>query len=258
MPLGNEFGLYYRDARGNETDRVVSVREIYEGKNGIAIDAHCHVRDSRRTFLSHRIRALYEPDSGEVIEDVESTLRNHSLFNPNRLPPQQDWKMPASLNAQLETLGYLASYTDGRAKQKAKLITDYVTRFWQVPSNKVDDLLDFVYRLDSEEAEIYEGLGDISDSDEEQVRAFIETCLEIIHLDDRVTYDEEDFLLDLEDALREGGHDVKFTLSDDQEEADSEAVPGDYTEKNETEKPSQLTTWIVVGIVVFVVIAAIF
>ncbi|MGV7193744.1 TerB family tellurite resistance protein [Xanthomonas axonopodis] len=66
--------IQYRDSNGDVTSRKITVERYRYGESGGTISAHCGLRGERRTFLFHRIEAVYDPVTGESIEDLWSWL----------------------------------------------------------------------------------------------------------------------------------------------------------------------------------------
>lgn len=62
-----ELLIHYRDSSGDVTDRVIS---DYRPDGADAIDAHCHVRNARRSFKLTSIIYAANPETGEVVPNV--------------------------------------------------------------------------------------------------------------------------------------------------------------------------------------------
>jgi DNA polymerase III epsilon subunit-like protein len=58
VTLGKDYVLLYRDAEGNSTERIVTVRRIYGNSMTKWIEGHCHLRMEMRTFNSNRVESI--------------------------------------------------------------------------------------------------------------------------------------------------------------------------------------------------------
>jgi|TARA_B110000902_G_C14260941_1_gene569735 DNA polymerase III epsilon subunit-like protein len=58
VTLGKDYRLLYLDAKGNCTERIITIRRIYGNSMTKWIEAHCHLRMEMRTFNSDRIESI--------------------------------------------------------------------------------------------------------------------------------------------------------------------------------------------------------
>ena len=78
--LSRVLGMDYRDGRGHETQRRVTVHEAIWRRAAagdlqlFALHAYCHVRKQSRTLRVDRIARAYEPVTGEMIDDLQTWL----------------------------------------------------------------------------------------------------------------------------------------------------------------------------------------
>ena len=70
VDVNKTFSIEYQDASGNVTKRDIS-HIIFEGKDGLVIHAHCHLRGENKTFRADRILYICDKDTGEVINPYD-------------------------------------------------------------------------------------------------------------------------------------------------------------------------------------------
>lgn len=66
-------GISYTDAEGVTTERVISILSIinYEDNPRYkTIEAHCHSRGAVRHFRTDRINHFFDPNTGEIFQNV--------------------------------------------------------------------------------------------------------------------------------------------------------------------------------------------
>lgn len=66
----NQIRFYYTDAQGNETERTVRVRRVYEGDSGhLYLKGRCELRRASRMFRFDRIQGpITDCDTGELLD----------------------------------------------------------------------------------------------------------------------------------------------------------------------------------------------
>ena len=66
-------GIFYLDAKGDESERVITIERMSLGNSYTPsrIWAHCHLRGETREFRIDRIQGFFDPETGEMIEEVE-------------------------------------------------------------------------------------------------------------------------------------------------------------------------------------------
>ena len=76
----------YLDKSGNPTSRSVCTDEVYEYDDGVLVlRAWCFLRNDYRTFVSNRIQSCRDAFSKEVVTDLPSRLKRHSLSDPGNV-----------------------------------------------------------------------------------------------------------------------------------------------------------------------------
>ncbi|MBF0305173.1 MAG: hypothetical protein HQL41_05945 [Alphaproteobacteria bacterium] len=66
--VGRTVIIDYRDASGCDSRRQITVKYLVDYGDDHTIEAWCHHRRARRTFLLSRVETMYRPDTGEVID----------------------------------------------------------------------------------------------------------------------------------------------------------------------------------------------
>lgn len=84
FPAKATLHIEYEDGAGKQTDRVVDVRQCGTDVNGSIIIGHCRMRNATRTFRTDRIRQCIDEQTGEIVDDVFSYLREQYDSSPER------------------------------------------------------------------------------------------------------------------------------------------------------------------------------
>ncbi|MBI1243785.1 MAG: hypothetical protein GC202_02175 [Alphaproteobacteria bacterium] len=71
---GLRVGLVYVDARGQESEREVTVHAVQRRAGGDSLYCFCHAREAVRRFRIDRIRSIYDVDTGEAFAAVSAFL----------------------------------------------------------------------------------------------------------------------------------------------------------------------------------------
>ena len=67
--------INYIDSKGEETERDIIVKKY----NSRYIQAFCLLRREQRTFKIGSIVSCYDPDTGEVIDDIKEYLKSNGI-----------------------------------------------------------------------------------------------------------------------------------------------------------------------------------
>ncbi|UTA47450.1 hypothetical protein L1F30_14975 [Simiduia sp. 21SJ11W-1] len=90
-PLKVHFG--YRDAKGNHTNRTVSLTHIYKTHEGHYLEGHCHRRNELRRFKSARIQgALFLDNIGRKFPALLKFLTGKPDKQSNAKPAHDSWQ----------------------------------------------------------------------------------------------------------------------------------------------------------------------
>lgn len=117
FPVKATLQLDYQDANAQRTIRTVSIRKFGDdGRRGLLI-GHCHLRDDIRTFRVDRIKQCVDQETGEIIEDVHSYLRQKYENSP-------EYRLSTFVEAEYDTLRVLffVGKADGRLMAVEKAI----------------------------------------------------------------------------------------------------------------------------------------
>lgn len=112
--MAKELIISYKDYEGNVTERRISDIIV---ENSRQIDAYCHLRNARRSFVFKRIMSAIDAHTGEVIEDMGKLYGFPVCTEQQTAPIEQT--SDVSLNK---------SYKDQRSKQKYEFAKPFYTR----------------------------------------------------------------------------------------------------------------------------------
>lgn len=79
----DQVGILYRDSRGEDSNRVVTVHRITPHRRTLMLDGFCHEAEDHRSFRANRISAIYDPDTGDDLGAPSAVLSRHPKFDPN-------------------------------------------------------------------------------------------------------------------------------------------------------------------------------
>lgn len=74
------FHLVYKDAAGNVSERIVTVRGIEVGRSGPMLLCYCHLRARARRFALDRVIEVFDVSTGEVHADPKGFFLSHPLL----------------------------------------------------------------------------------------------------------------------------------------------------------------------------------
>lgn len=64
---GVTIGLIYVDAKGDNSTRLVSLKQLWRGDTGSYVTGYCYLRSAMRQFRIDRIQSVVEPETGEIL-----------------------------------------------------------------------------------------------------------------------------------------------------------------------------------------------
>lgn len=82
FPAKATLRIKYEDGAGKQTERVVDVRQFGIDVNGNILIGHCRMRNATRTFRMERIKRCVDEETGEIVSDVFTYLREKYDSSP--------------------------------------------------------------------------------------------------------------------------------------------------------------------------------
>ena len=80
--LGMAFAIRYRDAKGQESARRITIRKVSKSDAGkVMVSAYCHERRAPRAFRGDRIIEMVDLATGEVAENILAALHGVAIEN---------------------------------------------------------------------------------------------------------------------------------------------------------------------------------
>lgn len=125
IPAQGNYRITYVDQKGLKTDRVISVKRVYQDENGnFALDAQCHLRNAHRSFIDSKILNAVDFKTGEIIKSVaEHAISKYRESGTGKsfTAIEQEWEA-------VQLLVFVAR-ADGRMmKAERYVIADYLKR----------------------------------------------------------------------------------------------------------------------------------
>lgn len=126
MTNPQRFQLTYTNAKGDESERVVSILAVKRGKDSLNIFCYCEERKALRTFRVDRIDEIYNIDTGEMY-DTDKSILTFAEYLRGRAPgnPEETQRAVEELKEELKILHYLSA-SDGKIH---KLEIQYIHHF---------------------------------------------------------------------------------------------------------------------------------
>jgi hypothetical protein len=82
FPVKASLRIKYEDGNGKKTERTVDIRQLGTTGYGHLLIGHCRMRDATRTFRVDRIQECVDLETGELVTDVYSYLRQKYENSP--------------------------------------------------------------------------------------------------------------------------------------------------------------------------------
>lgn len=112
--------ISYTDVSGNESERLVTIRRIAEGRdNQKMLQAFCHMRSEVRSFRVDRIESLVDVNTGEVFDNASSIEQWLIKRAPTDLAP--------ALNG-LTVLAFIAAADDHTSDEEIAIMARFASR----------------------------------------------------------------------------------------------------------------------------------
>lgn len=146
-PAEGRYHIIYTDERGLTTERDISVEGVYDNNGKFAIDAHCHLRNSHRSFIDEWIQNAVDLDTGEFVESVAQ----HAIAQHEN---SEEEKLRNAIEREIMALHLLVfiSRADGRMmKAERMIIADYLKRQCQdivLDSDEFDEAIKAISTID--------------------------------------------------------------------------------------------------------------
>lgn len=83
LPVHAIIQIKYCDGKGQNSERIVTVRQFDSQFSGGMIIGHCHLRNATRTFRYDRIIECFDRETGEIILDIGSYLQKIYESSPS-------------------------------------------------------------------------------------------------------------------------------------------------------------------------------
>lgn len=80
------YHLTYRDAAGDESRRIVTLRRLDPDRTGLKLICWCHEAQAVRCFSAEGIQEVFDAATGEVHDEPALFFRDHPLLNEPRDP----------------------------------------------------------------------------------------------------------------------------------------------------------------------------
>lgn len=130
----------YEDGTGHKTKRVIDIRKYGTAYYGDIIMAYCRMRNAPRTFRTDRIKHCVDVDTGEIIRDVFTYLREKYERSPEH-------KRDTLLENEYDTLRVLLyiGKADGQLRAEEKTIIRETCRALANDSRITDVMIDELF-----------------------------------------------------------------------------------------------------------------
>lgn len=140
FPVKAALRIDYEDATGRRTQRTVDVRQCGPYLDCSLLIAHCRLRNATRTFRTDRILRCIDEETGEIVSDVQSYLRNRYEASP-------EFARDKLFDEEYDTLRILlyVGKADGQLRAAERAIIRDTCRVLAADSRITDDLIDEMF-----------------------------------------------------------------------------------------------------------------
>lgn len=118
------YRINYTDQRGLSTDREIEVKRIHSSGDDYAIDAHCRMRDSHRSFINSRIKKAVDLETGEVVENVAK----HAIAKYDHSAAGRTWTAIQKEFSAVMIMSFVCRADGKMMKAERAIVADYVKR----------------------------------------------------------------------------------------------------------------------------------
>lgn len=206
--------ISYCDANGNESERRITIRRIWDRDGYLYVGAYCHERKGARTFRADRMMQIVDMSSGEVFDDGEAFFRQHALFDSSAGPAMKRATMKGLKNVRAELviltfIGHCDGYFD---EDERDIVIDYVCR--RIGEDIVDRPLVFkrVCRLFPDDEMFYESLERLTDLPDEEIVELVHTVARVVEADGILDEAEAIFVNELHSILVADGWNIQVEI----------------------------------------------
>jgi len=118
----------YVDAEGQESRRRVTVHRVQEQPNDLLLACYCHERRAPRHFKGSQIRAIFDPDTGQMV-DERSAIAEHLSALRSLLPGSVAFagnEPAAAVRAAINVLLFLARCDGHEHPEETTVLLDFM------------------------------------------------------------------------------------------------------------------------------------
>ena len=209
---GQTFGIEYLNAKGEMSQRRVTVRNIKMGKSCPLLQAYCHSSEKFKAFRVDRVQSVFDCD-GEIFEVGDFLYENLGI--PKSYLEDENVKAIAPLDKFVAEKPMLTLVTKDSAallvalamcdgymcENERDLIVRYLVNLIErnqgfLDAHGVNYIQKYVNRLRPSEDCVLRELENVYSIDPIEKNKFLQACSDVVKIDGTVTPSEQDMLAD--------------------------------------------------------------
>ena len=201
---GQSFGMIYRSANGEETQRRITVRALaFSLEGALIVKAFCWERGAPRTFRADRIQTLYRLSTGEIIPTPATFFAAYA--NEHRYASADSTDILLKETAPgIRALLFISRSDADESMDEREAIRWYVEQRANGRAFVWDRFSRFLDHQSPDTHLVARGLGQIS-KDRRHARCLLDAAARLIDADGEITAEETAACVELQQILHQYG-----------------------------------------------------
>lgn len=191
--IGRSFGIRYSDAKGNESQRRITVKSLTPQASDLLVKAYCHERRAARAFKASRIQEIVDLETGEVETDALAFFAKYLSDDPA-------YDALRNCGPELQVLAFFAR-CDGEFEETEKdAIVDFVMERAAADID-AEAIESHVVGLHPDSDSLYRGLELTAEKGEPAIRNLVKWIKRVVEADGVTASEEIAWLEEAEELL---------------------------------------------------------
>jgi tellurite resistance protein len=200
--LSRFLAIEYVDAKNQESRRRITVLNVQKKGDDYLVNAMCHERGAMRSFRASRIRLCFDPNTGEVFEDVFGFLERRLLLSEPEIDPTAEATRRAlqKFAPELSILVYLARCDGDYAPSEREAIMDFLQTAVYPASIDFGMASNHILSLEPCSAAVFEALDVIENEPPRRQKLLLDAVRAVVEADGELTPAEFEMLMEMREA----------------------------------------------------------
>ena len=198
--LGQALFIKYKDSKGQISERRISIKAVMQQSKGPVVRAFCFERKAVRAFKVDRIVELHDLGTGEVFDDTDDIYAALGFKTISENLGTREDRILFKYKDEITTLAFLARCDGDFSIEEEDVILDYLKDL-STERLKPGDLRKKIKGMAPAEDAFEESLSRLSSTSLDHIENLVDASISLVEADDKVTPEEEHFLVRLEQVL---------------------------------------------------------